>query len=184
MNTNEIEKKLIQRIINKDEKAFLELYKMHRKKVFNFICRRLKDYPLAEEITQDVFFDLLESLRDFRYESSLKTLIFSIAKYKTIDAIRGKRMKKILFSALPEHLIESLRTVLLDEEIEKNELKEKIQRVFARLPNDYRQILRLKYIEGEKVQQIANRLALNFKATESLLFRARKAFVTVFNSMK
>jgi len=51
------------------------------------------------------------------------------------------------------------------------------------LPNDYQFVLRLKYIEGERVNNIAKKLSLGFKATESLLFRARKAFIKVFETL-
>ncbi len=182
MKTNSEERKTIQAIISKDEKAFLELYKAYNKQVFNFIYRQLRDYHLSEDITQDVFFDLIESLRDFRGESSLKTLIFSIAKYKVIDHIRKKKIKKLLFSALPDYFVEGLKTIILDDEIDRRELKAKISHVLEALPNDYSLILRLKYMEGVRVKEIAKRLSLNFKATESLLFRARKAFIKVFNS--
>jgi RNA polymerase sigma-70 factor (ECF subfamily) len=49
-------------------------------------------------LTQDTFVDFLEALRDFRYQSSLKTFIFSIAKNKNIDWLRKKKIKKIIFS--------------------------------------------------------------------------------------
>jgi len=50
------------------------------------------------------------------------------------------------------------------------------------LPNDYQVILRLKYMEGIKIKEIAGILKMNFKATESLLFRARKNFIKIFNN--
>ena len=80
-------------------------------------------------------------------------------------------------------MVEGLKTVLIDDEIEKQELQNKIAKVFSHLPNDYQLVLRLKYQEGEKVQSIAQKLALKFKATESLIFRARKAFINVFKTI-
>ncbi len=78
--------------------------------------------------------------------------------------------------------MDGLKTILIDEEIEKKELAAKIKKVFKKLPNDYELVLRLKYIEGEKVKTIAEKLSLGFKATESLIFRARKAFIKVFQN--
>ena len=80
-------------------------------------------------------------------------------------------------------MVEGLKTVLIDDEIEKKELQNKISKVFSQLPNDYQLVLRLKYQEGERVQSIAQKLALKFKATESLIFRARKAFINVFTKI-
>ncbi|KKP52894.1 MAG: ECF subfamily RNA polymerase sigma-24 subunit [Candidatus Roizmanbacteria bacterium GW2011_GWA2_33_33] len=108
--------------------------------------------------------------------------MFSIARHKIVDQIRKKKLKSILFSKLPSYIIESLKAVFIDEEIDKKELKEKISKVIESLPNDYQVILRLKYIEGIKIKEIAEKLKMNFKATESLLFRARKSFIKVFNN--
>src|SRR3990167_10237033 len=182
MITKDEEKILVQRIILKDEKALLSVYRLYKKPIRNFIYRKIKDYHAAEEIAQDVFIDFIEALRDFRFQSSLKTFLFSIARHKIVDQIRKKKLKSILFSKLPSYIIESLKAVFIDEEIDKKELKEKISKIINSLPNDYQLILRLKYIEGVKIKEISEKLKMNFKATESLLFRARKSFIKVFNN--
>lgn len=180
MNQYEDEKQIIECIVKRDEKALFQLFNAYRQPVFNFIHRQIRDYQTAEEITQDVFFDFIESLRNFRGESKIKTFLFSIAKHKVIDYIRKKKLKKVLFSALSPFVVESIATVVMDDELEKKEVACKIKQVLDNLPNDYRVILRLKYIQGEKIKEIAQKLSMNFKAAESLLFRARKAFVRVF----
>lgn len=183
MNIADEEKKLVDEIIHKKESAFLILYKRYRKLIFNYLKRQLNDMHLAEELTQDVFLDFIEALRDFNFKSSLKTYIFAIARNKAIDVMRKKKIKKILFSAMPDYVVEGLKTIFMDEEIEKKEIEKKINNVMEKLPNDYHLILRLKYIEGEKLTKIAEKFSLGFKATESLLFRARKSFVKIFNSL-
>jgi len=180
---NKKDRELVKKIINRDEKSLISLYKNYRKPLLSFVNRQIKDQYKAEEIIQDTFIDFIEGLRDFHFQSSLKTFIFSIAKNKTIDYMRKKKLKKILFSALPPYFVESLRAVFIDDEIEKKELSAKIKNTLEKLPNDYRFVLRLKYIEGEKVGAISQKLNLRFKATESLLFRARKAFVKLFNKL-
>lgn len=176
------EKELVERIVNRDEKALYIFYKRYKKSIFQFINRQLNDIHLAEEVTQDVFLDFIEALRDFHFQSSVKTFLFSIARHKSIDVIRKKKVKKILFSSLPHYVVEGLKTVFVEEEFEKKELSRRIKKVFDGLPNEYEMVLRLKYIEGQKVQAIAEKLKMKFKATESLIFRARKAFVKVFKA--
>lgn len=183
MKTNLEEKKLVEKIINKDATAFLRFYKKNYSLVFNFIKSKITDRSKAEELTQDVFFDFIEALRDFHFQSSLKTFLLAIAKNKVIDEIRKKKIKQIFFSHLPGFLVEGLKVVLIDEELERKELRRKINLVFNKLPKDYRLILRLKYIENKKVAEIAKKFKMKFKATESLLFRAKKAFANIFNKI-
>jgi len=183
MKTSQEEKEIVEKIINRDNNAFIHFYKKNYLLVFNFIKKKINDKGKAEELTQDVFFDFIESLRDFHFNSSLKTFLLSIAKNKVIDEIRKKKIKNILFSRLPNFLVEGLKVVFIEEEINKKELRKKINEVFKKLPKDYRIILRLKYIENKKVSYIAKKFNMKFKATESLLFRARKAFINIFNKI-
>lgn len=177
------EKKLVEKIIKKDEKSLLTVYRFYHGQIFNFIKKKLKDPSVAEEISQDVFLEFIEALRDFHFQCSLKTYLFSIARNKTIDVIRKKKIKKIFFSSVPNNILENIASAVLDDEIEKKEIKNKIKKTFSKLPNDYRLILRLKYIEDQTVKKISKKLVIGFKATESLLFRARKAFIKAFNSL-
>lgn len=178
---NITDKEIVKRIIKKDERVLLYFYNQHHKGLNRFIYTQIGKKDVAEELTQDVFMDCIERLRSFRGESKLKTYLYTIARHKVIDYYKKKKLKSILFSALPFHFIENIMSVFIDDGIEQRELSGKIERTIHALPNDYQVILRLKYIDGIKVQEIARKLTLSFKATESLLFRARKAFIQSFH---
>jgi len=182
-NLSAEEKKIIEKIINKDERTLFNFYNQNIKIILNFINKQINNRQVSEEISQDVFFDFIENLRDFRGESSLKTFLFAIAKNKVIDYIRKKKIKKILFSKLPKYFIENAASIVLDDDIARIELSNKIKKVLNKLPNDYRLIIRLKYEEEVKVKDIARRLVMSYKGAESLLFRARKAFIRLFKSL-
>jgi RNA polymerase sigma-70 factor (ECF subfamily) len=178
------EKELVKKIIAKDEKSFFYFYKKHQKEVFFYLKKRISEKSTVEELTQDVFINFLEGLRDFHFQSSLKTFLMTIAKNKVIDYYRKKKIKSILFSKIPQFVIDSLSAFFLEEELEKKELQKKIERIFKKLPNDYIVVLRQKYIEGKKVAEIARFLKIGFKATESLLYRARQAFIKEYRLLK
>jgi RNA polymerase sigma-70 factor, ECF subfamily len=167
----------------KDEKDLILFYQKHKRQLISFINRQIGDYQIAEELVQDVFLDFFDNLTGFRGESSVETYLFAIARHKTIDYIRKKKIKQILFSTLPLKFIEKATSFVFDDELEKKALATKIEKVLNRLPNDYAVIIRLKYIDGEKIRSIAQKLSLSLKATESLLFRARQAFIKVFQSL-
>jgi len=65
MQAKREEELLIKRIIQRDERALLKMYNEFKKPVFRYICRQLNDEHLSQEITQDVFIDFIEALRDF-----------------------------------------------------------------------------------------------------------------------
>lgn len=176
------EKELVEKIINKEEKAFFYFYKKTQPLVINYVRKKISHPQTAEEITQDIFIAFLEGLRDFHFRCSLKTFLFTIARNKIVDYYRKNKIKKILFSHLPKFVVEEISAVFIEQDLERREIERKIKKIFSFLPKEYRRILRLKYIEEKKVKQIAKILQISFKATESLLFRARKAFIKLYQS--
>ncbi|MEI6532368.1 MAG: sigma-70 family RNA polymerase sigma factor [Candidatus Roizmanbacteria bacterium] len=172
----------VQLILGKDESEILRFYKTYNKSVFRLVYKQIPDKQKAEEIMHDVFLDFIEALRDFYFQCSLKTYLFSIARHKIIDAIRRKKIKHIFFSHLPSYIVDGLKVVFIEDEIEQKEITEKINTVMSSLPNEYEVVLRLKYIDGARVKHIAEKMSLGFKATESLIFRARQAFIKAFQS--
>ncbi|MCL4374752.1 RNA polymerase sigma factor [Patescibacteria group bacterium] len=177
------DKMMVAALRRRDETMLRRFYAANHRALFLFVRRQIKDVHVCEELVQDSLVDFFEGLRDFHFQCSLRTYLFAITRHKLIDFMRKKKLKRVLFSSLPQSLVEGLKTFLIDEELEKNALRDKINAVLVRLPNDYRLVLRLKYIEGEKVKAIARRLSLKFKAAESLIFRARRAFVRTFRAL-
>lgn len=181
--STESERLLIRNLLAGDEQELHSFYHDNRAKLYSFVYGRIPQKHIAEELTQDIFIHFLESARDFRFQSSIKTFLFAIARNKVIDYIRKKKVKQIFFSHMPAFVVDSLVTVVLDEDLDRTALQEKLEQVFSQLPHDYELVLRLKYIEDKSVRQIASQLVRTFKSTESLLFRARKAFIGVYHEL-
>lgn len=170
------EKKLINQILAGDRKAVEKLYKKYSSRLLNFILLKVHDHQKAEEIVHDTFISALDSLPLFSGKSSLFTWLGAIAKHEVADFYRKQKLKTILFSRLP--ILEELAGQALgpEEKLMEKEIKGKMKAVFQKLSEGYGQVLRLKYIEGYSVGQIADQLGTSFKAVESRLFRARIAF--------
>lgn len=175
------EQRLIERLLNHDRKAVREFYLHYAPRLLNYIRKRIGNEQDVEEITQDTLFAFLEGMRDFTGKCSLNTYLCSIANNKTIDFYRKRKLKKILFSQLPEGL-ELLISELGDpqKDFENTLLAQKIAGVFARLSPHYAHMLKMKYVEGRSVEEIAGLLSCSFKSAESVLFRARRSFVKLF----
>lgn len=174
---------LIQKILKRDRRALATFYRAYQPKLLRFIAGKVNDHRDCDEILQDTLFAFLEAIRDFHGKSNLQTFLFAICQHKIIDFYRRKRIRHLMFSQAPQ--LETLVSPLFnpEEELDVTMLKEKIARVFAGLLPRYRQILRLKYLEGWSVADIARKLAITFKSAESQLFRARRAFVELFLSI-
>lgn len=176
------EKEIVRRILQGNERALNYFYRHYYHSLYTYISRKINQKEDIEEILQDCFLATLEALRDFAFKSSLFTFICSIANHKIIDFYRRKKIKKIVFSKFVE--VEPLISHLFgpEEIFDGQILKQKIKQTFTRLSPSYQLVLKLKYIQGFSVEEIARIMSVSFKSAESLLFRARRAFVVVFNT--
>ncbi len=130
----------------------------------------------AEEIVQDTLMSAMDSLPTFKGKSSKFTWLCGIARHEIGDFYRRKKIKQIVFSKFP--FLEKLVSEALGPELAYQELetKTRILKTFKNISEGYTRVLRLKYIEGLSMKQIAHKLNLTVKAVESRLTRARLAF--------
>lgn len=180
--TNYLEEdKLVKEILQGSEASLTLFWRSYKDKVFFFIKKRIKEEKDTEEILQDTFLAGLDGLRDFNGNCSLYTYLCSIARHKIVDYYRKKKICQIVFSRLPE--LENLVSGILspEEKLVRKELKQTIIKVFERIAPIEAKIIRLKYEKGFSIKEIAQTLCLTVKACESKLFRARLAFIKIFN---
>lgn len=171
------EKKIVEGIISGDEASLGVFYRYFKPSLLTFIRSRVDKREDCEEILQDTLLSTIEALRDFSFKCSLFTFICAIGKRKIIDFYRKRKIKKVVFSQLP--VAEPLLATFFgpEEVFDEQYIKQKIKDTFLKIAPKYRKILKLKYVYGYSVAEIARILAISFKSAESQLFRARQAFV-------
>lgn len=175
------EQELVRKVLKGDEDAIKRFYEKYSPHLFTFISSKIGKKEDAEEILQDTCLSILDSLPLFNFRCSLLTWAKKIALHEVADFYRKRKIKSVVFSHLP--FLENLVSDALGPELvyQEKEVKDEIERVFTRLSEGYGKILRLKYIEGLTVAQIAESLNLSFKSVESKLFRAKLAFQKSWN---
>ncbi|HKZ45533.1 MAG TPA: RNA polymerase sigma factor [archaeon] len=175
------EGRIVSEVLKGNENALREFIHHFQSPLYSYILRRINDRSDAEEVMQDTLLATVEGFRDFSFRSSLFTFICSIANHKIIDFYRKRKIKQIVFSRLEG--IEPLLSTLLgpEEALDEEMLRQKIHQTFDALAPKYRQILKLKYVYGYSVEEIAAQLSISFKSAESTLFRARRAFVLAYS---
>ena len=177
------DQELVTAMLKRDRHALAVFYRTHTPKLRQFIRSKIANPDDAEEVLQDVLYAFLEAIRDFTGASKLTTFLYAIAGHKVIDWYRRKKIRHVVFSAVPQ--LESLVAPIFgpEEELDASLLRQKIRIVLGRLLPTHRSVLILKYTEDFTVADIARKLAISFKSAESQLFRARKAFVEAFLSI-
>lgn len=171
---------LIDQVLKGDPEAVTDFYKSNSPKILKYLIKYLPSREDAEDLTNDVFFEAIDSLQFLTKEDNLQAWLYKIAHNKMVDYYRKRKIKSLLLSQIPYLEIIDKEVHQPDFQFEKDRVRDKIEKTLISLSEKYQKVLRLHYEEGISVKDIATRLDMSFKATESLLFRARKQFQLVY----
>ena len=176
---------LARRILRGDQAAFRRLFDEYFPRLYRFALARVHgDADAAGEIVQLTFCKAIERLDTYRGEAALYTWFCQICSNLVVDHFRRLQQehRRIVFiEDSPE--IQGILSALMDPDGERGEadlirrdVTRLVQSTLDHLPGHYGDVLELKYVDDLPVADIATRLKLSVKATESLLGRARLAF--------
>jgi RNA polymerase sigma-70 factor (ECF subfamily) len=175
---------LIRRMLAGDERAFEAFFNAYFPRLYRFALPRLNgDVDVTREIVQVTLGKAIRKLESFRGESGLFTWICQICRNEIVDYIRAERRMRhvVLIDDQPE-LRAAVESIEAPDEFDlvkgygREEAARLVRVVLDRLPASYGDALEWKYIEGESVETIGERLGIGTTAAQSLLARARRAF--------
>lgn len=167
---------LIDKVLKGDPLAIEQLHDRYLEPIFNYIYMQTNNYHDSEELLQDVFYKVASQLHTFAGKSSFKTWIFTITRHVIIDYYRknDKRRKSI---AMNQSTLDSLAGS--EDSAEKTYLREfdvdEVMFTLEKLPDHYRTVLYLRFIEGFSIKETANIMGKTILSVKSLQHRARKA---------
>ena len=156
---------LIQRYINGDENSLNLLLNKHQRKIFSFILMRVKDRALSEDIFQDTFFKVIDSLRNGKYNEEGKFLpwVMMIANNLCMDHFRRiKRMPTIVDSD-GKDILNVLRFAdeSREDEIIKQQTSKTVKELIEKLPADQKEVLILRHYADLSFKEIAEMTGTN-----------------------
>ena len=170
---------LLRRIKAGDKAAFSELVALYSVRVLNTCYRFIPNQKDAEDISQEVFIEVFQSIQSFRGESKLSTWIYRIAVTKSLDEIRKRqRKKRIIAVGKMLHLDEISDWISggirADSGLHESESIREVMQVLNKLPENQRVAFTLSKIEGFSNQEIAEIMDTTLVAVESLVAHAKK----------
>ena len=171
---------LIDNVKNGDPQSVSDFYRKNSGKILNYLTKRLPTKEDAQELTNDVFLEAIDSLELLNKNENLQAWLFKIAHNKMVDFYRKRKIKSLLMSQIPYLEIIANEVSQPEFQFEKNRIRDKIEATLSKLSNRHQKILRLHYEEEIPVKELGLIFNLSFKATESLLFRARKKFQSIY----
>ncbi len=158
-----------------DHDAFGTVMEAFRQSLIFFLHGYVHNLDTAEDLAEDTFVELLVHTSRFHFQSSLKTYLFAVARHKAIDYLRReKRRGTQSFDELDPNMFadDQLSTEEMHEAAERAEA---LERAMEGLPEEYREVLRLLYLERLSYDEIALVMKKSKKQIDNLSYRARQA---------
>jgi RNA polymerase sigma-70 factor (ECF subfamily) len=178
---------LIETIKKGDTSVGEKLVEEFQVKVYNICMSLLHDHQDAEDVTQDVFIEVLKGLPKYRGDAEPGTWIYRIAVNRSLNFIRNNKKRKWwkqideLLSFSSERADDSNSSFrsyepFVDEEIlEQKEQRDVLKKAIDSLPESQRVAFTLHKIDDMPYLQIAEVMNISHSAVESLIHRARMA---------
>jgi len=152
---------LILRFIKGEQSCFEQLIHRHKNKVFAYISLYIRDQALAEDIFQDTFLKVIQSVKSGKYSDNGKFLswVMRIAHNLIIDHFRRiKQMNTISNDNYESDIFNSKRFAEdnVEDEIVKKQIRLDVRKMISLLPDDQREVIILRHYAELSFKEIAD----------------------------
>jgi RNA polymerase sigma-70 factor (ECF subfamily) len=175
-----------------DRDAIARFYDAHVDGLYTFVFYRVgRDTSLAEDVVQETFAIALSRKADYdAARGSVGSWLTVLSRNVIRDHLRAhKRSDELaatwdrIDATLAQTFAAMAERPLPGEVLERAETRDLVHMAVANLPEQYRNALTRKYVDGESLETLAGELGISVDATKSLLARARRAFRDTFATL-
>ena len=170
----------IREIAAGDRRAFERLYEVYGPRIFRFAIRMVKEESKAEEVVNDVMFEVWKSAARFEARSKPSTWILGIARFRALNAIRGK---KIETDELDDTTPVADPTEDAGERLDQAVRVERIKEALDTLSTDHREVVELTFFQGCSYKEIAEIVGCPEGTVKTRMYHAKKKLQPVLASL-
>ncbi|SFB78714.1 RNA polymerase, sigma-24 subunit, RpoE [Polaromonas sp. OV174] len=175
---------LVERAVAGDQKAFELLVIKYQRRIQRLIGRMVRDVDLVEDIAQETFIRAYRALAQFRGEAQFYTWLYRIAvntaKKALMDLKRNPTVSENTYKSADDDETSPVENELTSSEtpdavLASKEIAEIINAAMDALPEELRQAITLREIEGLSYEEISDAMSCPIGTVRSRIFRAREA---------
>jgi RNA polymerase sigma-70 factor (ECF subfamily) len=171
---------LIQGILRRDRIAFQYLVNHYQEQVIKTAFYFLGNMEDAEDLSQELFLDIIHSMKSFKRTSSLSTWIYRITVNRSLNELKKNqrrwmvvRLESIFGRSLENGKRQEVEPSATGVEFEEKEKRELLHSAINRLPESQRIAFVLNKFDEQPYKQIAEIMNISLPSVESLIHRAK-----------
>ena len=154
-----------------DADAFEQLVEAYRNQVFRLALRMCGNEADADEVAQETFLSAWKGLPNFRGESRFSTWLYQLTTHAAIDLLR--REKRQAAAEDIDGITAADDGPSLQQQAERAETRREVRAALMQLPEEYRQVLLLRFMQELSYEEIGQALKLPAGTVKSRLNRAK-----------
>jgi len=167
---------LLDRVQARDQMAMTELFDRYGTMVYSIALRVLKDPGNAEDVMQEIFFQVWENPKMFvQGRGSLGAWLAVVARNRAIDALRRRKPSDPV-----EDVVLTSKTNLASE-VERNSMMEKVRVILNGLPSEQQRSVELAFFDGLSHSEIASQTGDPLGTVKT---RIRSALISVRKALQ
>lgn len=152
---------LLTKFVKGDQSCFEKLIQRHKNKVFAYISLYIRDQALVEDIFQDTFLKVIQSVKSGRYSDNGKFLswVMRIAHNLIIDHFRRlKQMNTISNDDYESDIFNSKQFAgeNIEDVMVKKQIHQDVRKMISNLPDDQKEVVILRHYAGLSFKEIAD----------------------------
>jgi len=160
MNKTSSDYELIQQFVRGEQSCFEEIIRRHKNKVFAYISFYIRDQALVEDIFQDTFLKVIQSVKSGKYYDNGKFLswVMRIAHNLIIDHFRRiKQMNTTSNDDYESDIFNSKKfsDANIEDTLIKRQIQKDVRTLIGRLPDDQKEVVILRHYAGLSFKEIA-----------------------------
>lgn len=181
--------KRIKEVLKGDQNAFVEIVELYQDKLYRVCYRMLGNKHEAEDIAQEAFVRAFVNIHTFDTNRKFSTWLYRIGTNLCIDRIRKKKPDYFLDAEVAGteglNMYSQIASTeeLPEDEVLKMEMQERVQYEISRLPDKYRAVIVLKYMEDLPLQEISDILDMPLGTVKTRIHRGREALRKQLSNM-
>lgn len=176
---------LVERVLAGDKRAFDVLVLKYQRRIERLIARMVRDHALVEDIAQETFLRAYRALHQYRGDAQFYTWLYRIAINTAKKFLLERKRDPLTMLVSQEnddekdetfrHQNEPISEETPDSVLAARQIAAAVEAGLAALPEDLRQAVTLREIEGLSYEEIATLMNSPIGTVRSRIFRAREA---------
>jgi RNA polymerase sigma-70 factor, ECF subfamily len=175
------ERQLILEAQGESHDAFRELVMLHMRRVYDLAYGFVNDHDDAEDVAQEVFVKVHNSIKQFRLESEFSTWLFRIVTNTALDKVKQRKRSSRRLVPMNESQVAEIQA---QPEMEHIDTSQHIERALHELPTLQRAVVILRHMDGYSTRQVSSILRCSEGTVKTHLHRGLKKMRKALDHLK